>query len=49
MSKYDIIVKAIKEIGFPIVACCGLFWLCVDIIAKNTAAIQALTEAITRL
>lgn len=44
--KYDFIIKAVKEIGFPIVACCGLFWLVVDVIGKNTEAIQALTEAV---
>lgn len=46
---YDKIRKLISEVGFPIMACCAMFWLIVDVIGKNTDAIEALTEAVTKL
>lgn len=41
--------KIISSLGFPVVACCAMFWLIVDVISKNTTAIHALTEAVSKL
>lgn len=40
----DEVIKAIKEVGFPIVAFLLMFWLNVKTIGKNTGAIKELTR-----
>ena len=49
------IMTAITTVGFPIVACCGLFWFAnklVDkittVISENTAAIQKLIDKLDK-
>ena len=43
------ILNAVSTVGFPIVACCGLFWFCNKLIDKITTVISDNTEAINKL
>ena len=43
------ILNAISTVGFPIVACCGLFWFCNKLIDRITTVITDNTEAINKL
>lgn len=43
------VINAISTVGFPIVACCGLFWFCNKLIDKITTVISDNTEAINKL
>lgn len=40
------IVNAIGTVGFPIVACCALFWMINTTMKELTGAINKLTNAI---
>lgn len=46
---YNEIVQAIGALGFPIVACCGLFWMINTSMKELTGAINKLSESITIL
>jgi len=46
MTEPIIIIDAIENVGFPIIAFLLMFWLTVTVIRTNTKAIQKLTTAI---
>lgn len=46
---YNQIVQAIGSVGFPIVACCGLFWMINTTMKEFTTTISNLNESILRL
>ena len=46
---YNAIVQAIGSVGFPIVACCGLFWMINTSIKELTGAINNLNASIVKL
>lgn len=43
------IVSAISTVGFPVVACCGLFWFANKLVDKITSVIEENTVAINTL
>lgn len=43
------LVSAISTVGFPIVACCGLFWFANKLVDKITSVISENTMAINKL
>lgn len=43
------IVAAISTVGFPVVACCGLFWFANKLVDKITSVIAENTVAINTL
>lgn len=46
---YNAIVQAIGAVGFPIVACCGFFWMINTTMKELTAAIGNLDTSIVKL
>lgn len=46
---YNAIVQAIGSVGFPIVACCGLFWMVNTTMKEFTTTIGNLNESIIKL
>ena len=46
---YNSIVQAIGSVGFPIVACIGLFWMINTTMKEFTASIDRLNESILTL
>jgi len=46
---YNAIVQAIGSVGFPIVACCGLFWMINTSMKELTGAINNLNASIVKL
>lgn len=46
---YNAIVQAIGSVGFPIVACCGLFWMLNTTMKEFTATVGNLNDSITKL
>ena len=46
---YDAIVQAIGSVGFPIVACGGLFWMINTTMKEFTTTVDHLNESIIRL
>lgn len=46
---YNAIVQAIGSVGFPIVACCGLFWMINTSMKELTGAINNLNASITKI
>ena len=46
---YNSIVQAIGSVGFPIVACIGLFWMLNTTMKEFTASIDRLNESIVKL
>jgi len=46
---YNSIVQAIGSVGFPIVACVGLFWMVNTTMKELTSAINGLNETIVKL
>lgn len=49
MMDYNSIVQAIGSVGFPIVACIGLFWMINTTMKEFTASIDRLNESILTL
>lgn len=49
MEEINAILNAIGTLGFPIVACCGLFWFANKLVDKITTVISENTLAITEL
>lgn len=49
MEAVEPIVTAISTVGFPIVACCGLFWFANKLIDKITTVITENTLALKEL
>ena len=49
MDTLQTILTAISTVGFPIVACCGLFWYSNKMLDKMTSTIEENTIAITKL
>lgn len=49
MEELNTILNAIGTLGFPIVACCGLFWFANKLVDKITTVISENTLAITEL
>lgn len=45
----DVIITAISTVGFPVVACCGLFWFSNKLVDKITDVISENTVAINKL
>lgn len=45
----DAIITAISTVGFPVVACCGLFWFANKLVDKITDVISENTVAINKL
>lgn len=43
------IIAAIGSVGFPIVACCAMFWLYNETITKITATLDKLNETLNRI
>lgn len=43
------VLTAISTVGFPIVACCGLFWFSNKMVDKMTETVQENTIAINKL
>lgn len=43
------IITAIGSVGFPIVACCAMFWLYNETITKITATLDKLNETLNRI
>ena len=41
------ISQLIGSLGFPIVACGALFWMCNNTLKSNTEAINSVTDAVT--
>lgn len=46
---YNAIVQAIGSVGFPIVACVGLFWMVNTTMKEFTATVGNLNESIIKL
>lgn len=46
---YNSIVQAIGSVGFPIVACVGLFWMVNTTMKEFTATVDRLNESIIKL
>lgn len=46
---YNAIVQAIGAVGFPIVACCGFFWMINTTMKELTTAIGKLDTSIVKL
>lgn len=46
---YDALVQAIGAVGFPIVACCGFFWMINTTMKELTATINNLNTSIVKL
>lgn len=46
---YDALVQAIGTVGFPIVACCGFFWMVNTTMKELTATINNLNTSIVKL
>ncbi len=46
---YNQIVQAIGSVGFPIVACCGLFWMINTSMKEFTFTINNLNASIVKL
>lgn len=46
MAEGTEIINAIGSVGFPIVACCGLFWMINTTMKEVTTAINNLTNMI---
>lgn len=46
---YNAIVQAIGAVGFPIVACCGFFWMINTTMKELTATIGKLDTSIVQL
>lgn len=46
---YNSIVQAIGSVGFPIVACIGLFWMLNTTMKEFTTSIDRLNESIIKL
>jgi hypothetical protein len=46
---YNQIVQAIGSVGFPIVACCGLFWMINTTMKELTAMLECLNHSIVKL
>lgn len=46
---YNAIVQAIGSVGFPVVACCGLFWMINTSMKELTGAINNLNASIVKL
>lgn len=42
------IIAAIGSLGFPIVACCAMFWLYNETITKITTTLNKLNEMLNR-
>lgn len=38
------VLTAISTVGFPIVACCGMYYFTVVVVSRLTKAIEKLTE-----
>lgn len=43
------IITAIGSVGFPIVACCAMFWLYNETITKITTTLEKLNETLNRI
>ena len=46
---YNSIIQAIGSVGFPIVACVGLFWMINTTMKEFTSTISKLNESIIKL
>lgn len=46
---YQMITSAITSVGFPIVACCGMFYYNVKVVSKMVEIVKNNTSAIERL
>jgi len=46
---YNSIIQAIGSVGFPIVACIGLFWMVNTTMKEFTATVDRLNESIIKL
>lgn len=46
---YNSLVQAIGSVGFPIVACVGLFWMVNTTMKEFTATVDRLNESIIKL
>lgn len=46
---YSTICSAIGSVGFPIVACCGLFWMINTTIKEFRTSIDALNNSVNLL
>lgn len=46
---YSTIISAIGSVGFPIVACCGLFWMINTTMKELTGSIEALNKTVSLL
>lgn len=46
---YNSIVQAIGSVGFPIVACIGLFWMVNTTMKEFTSTVANLNESIIKL
>lgn len=46
---YNELVQAVGGLGFPIVACCGLFWMINTTMKELTGAINKLSDSIAIL
>ena len=44
----DVLIKLINSVGFPIVMCCGLFWILVTILYDVLENTQQLAIVITQ-
>lgn len=46
---WDVVLQAIGSVGFPIVACCGLFYLYNQTITKITNTLDLLNKSVEML
>jgi hypothetical protein len=47
--EYNELVQAISTVGFPIVCCCGLFWMINTTMKELKEAITGLTQTVSLL
>lgn len=47
--EYNDFIQAISTVGFPIVCCCGLFWMINTTMKELKDAITGLTQSVTLL
>jgi hypothetical protein len=45
--EYNELVQAISTVGFPIVCCCGLFWMINTTMKELKEAITGLTQTVS--
>lgn len=49
MDDMQIVLQAIGSVGFPIVACCGMFYLYNNVMSKITTTLEKLDSTLEKV